>query len=218
VAAVGDFSHCVSLLVVSPPSDPVILTKPADPSSGGLGSIRHFYPTLRWRRMDSNRRSRRWEIRALRHDAVFCGGRNYPEPPFAKGDRQFESCSLQRRVCKPSVPQRRSLSLRTAQMPPRRKRSLSRPSRERLNMAFKFGKTGRESKSGCIKARYSSAEFAHPHPGKPGRPPLRIELLCDRSNRRRLVPNALSLPPFGFAMQQDRIICALSPINFAHKR
>ena len=26
---------------------------------------------------------------------------------------------------------------------------------ERLNMAFKFGKTGRESKSGCIKARYS---------------------------------------------------------------
>src|SRR6516225_7894283 len=39
----------------------------------------------------------------------------------ATGDRRFESIFLQRRVCKPSVPQRRSLSLRTAQMPPRRK-------------------------------------------------------------------------------------------------
>jgi hypothetical protein len=37
---------------------------------------------------------------------------------------------------------------------------------------------------------------------KVDRMPLWIELLCDRSNRRRLVPNALSLPPFGFAMQQ----------------
>jgi hypothetical protein len=34
------------------------------------------------------------------------------------------------------------------------------------------------------------------------RMPLWIELLCDRSNRRRLVPNALCLPPFGFAVQQ----------------
>ena len=37
---------------------------------------------------------------------------------------------------------------------------------------------------------------------KVDRMPLWIELLCDRSNRRRLVPNVLSLPPFGFAMQQ----------------
>ena len=45
--------------------------------------------------------------------------------PARKWDRQFESGLLQRRVCKPSVPQRRSPSLRTAQMPPRRKRPVS---------------------------------------------------------------------------------------------
>jgi hypothetical protein len=35
-----------------------------------------------------------------------------------------------------------------------------------------------------------------------GAPRLSSPSLCRRSNRRRLVPTALSLPPFGFAMQQ----------------
>jgi hypothetical protein len=39
-----------------------------------------------------------------------------------KAPYRFESTFLRRRVCEPSVPQRRSPLLRTAQMPPRRKR------------------------------------------------------------------------------------------------
>jgi hypothetical protein len=45
--------------------------------------------------------------------------RQRPKELSQERDRWFESRSLQRRVCKPSVPQRRSLSLRTAQMPHR---------------------------------------------------------------------------------------------------
>jgi hypothetical protein len=51
--------------------------------------------------------------------------RQHPRDLSQERDRWFESGSLQRRVCKPSVPQRRSPLLRAAQMPARRKRPVS---------------------------------------------------------------------------------------------
>jgi hypothetical protein len=62
------------------------------------------------------------------------------------------------------------------------------------------------SRTSICHARHtrSSSLVAEPRAKKErvDRMPLWFELLRDGSNRRRRVPNALSLPPFGFAMQQ----------------
>jgi hypothetical protein len=75
----------------------------ADVSVRLAGSARGFRTTslltLHWSRIRTVG-SRRWRIRALTHDAVFCGGPSDSEPPFAEGDRQFQ----QRVRCEPISP------------------------------------------------------------------------------------------------------------------